>query len=49
MFVTAIPNWKPGDEFLAGSALRKFRVVDVSDEEPPPEANGVLTVDRVRE
>jgi hypothetical protein len=23
MFVTAIPTWKPGDEFLAGSELRR--------------------------
>jgi hypothetical protein len=45
MFVTAIPSWKVGDEFLAGSALRKFRVVDVSNEEPPPNADGVLTVE----
>jgi hypothetical protein len=27
--------------------LRKFRVVDVSAEEPPPDADGVLTVEAV--
>ena len=49
MFVTAIPSWRVGDEFLAGSDLRKFRVVDVSDEEPPPDADGILTVEAVDE
>jgi hypothetical protein len=29
VFVTAIPSWKPGDEFLAGSDLVTFRIVDV--------------------
>ena len=44
MFVTATPNWKPGDEFLAGSELVKFRILDVDTEQTPGDADGVVTV-----
>jgi hypothetical protein len=47
MFLTAIPNWKVGDEFLAGSDLRKFRILDVNSEQVPDGAHGVLTVEPV--
>ena len=47
MFVTAIPNWKTGDEFLAGSDLVKFRIVDVDTEQSPGDAHGVFTVERL--
>jgi hypothetical protein len=26
MFVTAVPDWRVGDQFLAGAELRKFRI-----------------------
>jgi hypothetical protein len=37
MFVTAIPTWREGDEFLAGELLERFRIrviapVDEEDE-----------------
>ncbi len=28
-FLTAIPTWKAGDEFLAGSDLRLFRILGI--------------------
>jgi hypothetical protein len=44
-FVTAVPNWKPGDTFL----LRPGRVLRIlaieAGEEPPPHAT--WTVERV--
>ena len=49
MFVTAIPSWKPGEEFLAGSALVKFRILDVDTEQTPGDAHGVFTVQAVVE
>jgi hypothetical protein len=36
MFVTAIPSWKPGDEFLAGSELVRFRILDVDSQQTSP-------------
>lgn len=27
MFITAIPTWGEGDEFLAGSELQRFRII----------------------
>jgi hypothetical protein len=42
-----LPNWRTGDEFLAGSDLQKFRVGAVSEEEPPPESDGLLVVEAV--
>ena len=39
MFVTAIPSWRPGDTFLAGSELQRFRIVDVNTEDPPDESH----------
>ena len=47
MFLTAIPTWKAGDEFLVGRDLRKFRVVAVNQDDPPPESNGLLVVEAV--
>lgn len=47
MFVTAIPSWKPGDEFLAGSDLPKFRILDVDTEQTPGDAHGIFTVEAV--
>jgi hypothetical protein len=41
-FLTAIPEWKPGDEFLGGSDLQKFRIVAVNTEDPPETFNGVF-------
>ena len=48
MFVTAIPSWNVGDEFLAGSALRKFRIVAI-DEPPSDDFQGLFTVEPVSE
>jgi hypothetical protein len=47
MFVTAIPIWKAGDEFLAGPELVKFRILDVDIEQTPGDAHGVFTVEAV--
>jgi hypothetical protein len=47
-FLTAIPSWKPGDEFPGGSALRKFRIVAI-DEPPSDEFSGLFTVETVDE
>jgi len=49
MFVTAIPSWKVGDEFLAGSALVKFRILEVDTEQTPGDADGVFTVEGVED
>jgi hypothetical protein len=46
-FVTTIRSWEPGDEFLAGSDLRKFRIVAINTEDPPEEFNGVFIVESV--
>jgi hypothetical protein len=43
-FLTSIPNWKPGDEFLAGRALVKYRIVAIDDEDPPPDFSGIFVV-----
>jgi hypothetical protein len=32
MFVTALPTWSEGDEFLAGSALHRFRILAIEPE-----------------
>jgi hypothetical protein len=32
VFVTAIPDWREGDEFLAGSELQRFRIVAIVPE-----------------
>jgi hypothetical protein len=29
VFVTAIPEWREGDEFLAGSELQRFRILAI--------------------
>lgn len=29
MFITAVPDWKEGDEFLAGSELQRFRILSI--------------------
>jgi hypothetical protein len=42
MCVTAIPSWKAGDTFLAGTELVKFRILDVDTEQTPGDAHGVL-------
>jgi hypothetical protein len=34
-FLTALPNWKTGDEFLAGPDLVKYRIVAIADDDPP--------------
>jgi hypothetical protein len=47
MFITAIPNWKVGDEFLGGSDLQKFRILEVDSEQVPDGADGVFTVEAV--
>jgi hypothetical protein len=49
MFVTAIPSWNVGDEFLAGSDLVKFRILDVDTEQTPGGAHGAFTVETVGE
>lgn len=41
VFNTAIPSWKPGDEFLGGRALQKFRIVAV-DEPPSDDFHGLF-------
>lgn len=30
MFITAISDWKPVDEFLAGRELEKFRILSIT-------------------
>jgi hypothetical protein len=45
-YLTAIPSWKEGDEFLADSELRKFRIVAV-DEPPSDDFQALLTVETV--
>lgn len=47
VFVTAMSSWRPGDEFLAGSTLQKFRILEVEREQQPDGADGVLTVEVV--
>jgi hypothetical protein len=46
-FVTTIRSWEPGDEFRAGSDLRKFRIVAINTEDPPEEFNGMFVVELV--
>jgi hypothetical protein len=29
MFNTAVPDWKAGDEFLAGRKLQRFRILSI--------------------
>ena len=43
-FHTAVSAWRAGDTFPVGHE-RTFRVVKVSDEEPPPEISGTLVVE----
>lgn len=46
-FLTAIPTWRVGDEFLAGSDLRKFRILHIEpelSEEASREFQAVWTV-----
>jgi hypothetical protein len=45
MLVTAIPSWRPGDEFLCGPELRKFRIVAIDPEDPPERTHGVFVVE----
>jgi hypothetical protein len=47
VFVTTMSSWRPGDEFLAGSTLQKFRILDVDSEQQPDGADGVFTVELV--
>jgi hypothetical protein len=32
MFITAVPDWRAGDEFLAGAELQKFRILEILPE-----------------
>lgn len=41
-YLTAVPTWKPGDTFLAGSDLVRFRIVDI--QEPPSDDFNALFV-----
>ena len=45
-YLTAIPDWKEGDEFLAASALRKFRIVAIG-EPPSDDFHGLFVVEAV--
>jgi hypothetical protein len=48
MFVTAIPTWKVGDEFLGGSNLQRFRTLAIEPEMTgDAEHHGVFTVEPV--
>lgn len=47
MFLTAIPNGKAGDEFLAGRDPSHVPILDVNTEEQPGGALGVFTVEAV--
>jgi hypothetical protein len=52
MFVTAVPNWKEGDEFLAGSELQRFRILSIhpnEDESKLDVWHAVWVVEPVRE
>jgi hypothetical protein len=40
----SIPSWKPGDEFLAGSNLVKYRIVAIADDDPRPKFSGIFVV-----
>jgi hypothetical protein len=33
MFLTAIPDWRVGDTFLAGSELQRFRILAIAANE----------------
>jgi hypothetical protein len=44
-FLTAIPSWKIGDEFLGGTDLQKFRIVEINTQDPPEEFHGVFVVE----
>jgi hypothetical protein len=44
MFITAIPTWREGDEFLAGSDLRRFRILSIHAELDPPASELVEAV-----
>jgi hypothetical protein len=44
MFNTAIPTWREGDEFLAGSELQRFRILAMSAELDPPASELVEAV-----
>jgi hypothetical protein len=43
-FLTAVPDWREGDEFLAGTDLRKLRIGAIADEDPPPRFHGIWIV-----
>lgn len=30
MFITAVPDWQVGDEFLASRELKKFRILSIT-------------------
>lgn len=45
-YLTAIPSWRAGDTFLAGSELRRFRIVAM-DEAPSDDFHGLMTVEAV--
>ena len=51
MFLTAIPNRRAGDKFLAGRGLVKFRILDVdtdaNTEQNPAGLSGVFTVEEL--
>jgi hypothetical protein len=52
-FLTAIPEWRAGDEFLAGELLQRFRILGIApvdDQDPDPVADlfdAYWTVERV--
>lgn len=44
MFITAIPTWREGDEFLAGCELQRFRILSIHAELDPPASELVEAV-----
>jgi hypothetical protein len=44
MFITAIPTWHEGDEFLAGCELQRFRILSVHADLDPPASELVEAV-----
>ena len=45
MFVTAIPSWREGDEFLAGRELQRFHILSIHAELDLPDVAAELRIE----